>query len=711
MDTMNRRKAQFSVFAVAALAIVAVAAVMLLAGGGPAQAAAATLAPERGAYPLPQQTDPTPTPPRHAAPEPCPGETGNPNKQAARVVDSGHIALFDVWWNTEELELTNSSCPPTVEHVAAKPRRGAKPATPARDDRAASNIDIDKTIIHIPNSARVTLNETDYPSQKYGDLWKADAKEDRDTDGDGTPEEGVGDRIVWALPACPPAGAAAAGDLCIAFSAALLNPMDWADLDESEDTGVVVEYLLDHVHQVDIDKQDPRYTLAYDKDEKLLWNSSDAQIAEMQVAPGEYERPTLFFTSRGTYELQVHIRGNPNTKSNRPDGLKPVSADKSVTSDMREYIIHVGAEADLGVTATATPDNPPPAKTVSVTITAKNAGPEEAPKTGVDVTLPPGLTYSSHAPASDTFTDSDGDGVRTWDTGRLESGASKTLTVKATVDAGTRGRELAVKAAISGTEAVEITETGDNGKKKEVEYDLPVADPNSSNDTATATVTVATISNAAPMFRVTRSVAENSAAGTSVGDPVEVADPNSGDTLTFSLTGEGAGNFTASAVSGGAQIAVADGANIDYEVKSEYELVLGVSDGKDAKGNADPSVDHTIGALIKLEDVEGDPSLAISASALSLKKGEHVTLTATPSNLPEGHGALTYRWIETNTDPRYGVEPHILRRENGPTTRFTKLGGRNEPITYRYSADVAWTKDGVETRIRSSNEVVVTWSN
>ena len=715
MTTIKRRKAQLSVAAVAALAIFAVAAVMLLAGGAPAQATTAALTPDDGAaQPRPQQTDPSPTP-RHAPPPPCPGQTGNTNTAAASVVDSGHVALFDVWWNTEELELTNSSCPPTVEHVPAVPKKGKKAATPARDDRSPSNIDIAKTVIHIPNSAKVNLNDagTPYPKTKYPDLWDADGKEDRDSDGDGTPEEGVGDGIVWALPACPPDGTPAADDLCIIFSAALLNPSDWYDLGKGD--GVKIEYLLDHVHQTDIDKQDPRYTLAYDTPAPNaagpfdpLWDSSDAQVAEMRVTPGAYERPILFFTSRGTYELQVHIRGNPNTDKLGivgDDGA--VSKDHSVSSDVREYVIHVGAEADLAVIAKATPPSPSPGDTVTVTITASNAGPDEAPETGVGVTLPPGLTYASHEPASAALSNADDDGVRTWNTGSMAVGVVKTLTVKATVDAETRGQALTVEAAISGTETVEITETNEQGKREVKEYPVPVADPDPSHDTAAVTVTVSTRSNTDPMFRVMRSVPENSPAGTKVGDPVGVKDPNPDDTLTFTLTGEGADQFAASSVAGGVQIEVADGANLNYEVKPTYELVLEVSDGKDAKGNADSSVDHTIGVLIKLEDIDEGPVLAISASSLSVKKGESVILTATPSGLPEGHGTLTYRWTERKHNGSVLYHPP---REHGSTMRVGKVSGIG-PITHAYYVELSWTKDGVTTTIRSDNEVTITWSD
>ena len=67
-----------------------------------------------------------------------------------------------------------------------------------------------------------------------------------------------------------------------------------------------------------------------------------------------------------------------------------------MTSDVREYIVHVGAEADLSATMTVTPQTPSPTNEVTITITASNAaGKDEAQETKVDVTLPEGLTYSS----------------------------------------------------------------------------------------------------------------------------------------------------------------------------------------------------------------------------------------------------------------------------------------------------------------------------
>ena len=44
----------------------------------------------------------------------------------------------------------------------------------------------------------------------------------------------------------------------------------------------------------------------------------------------------------------MHITGVTEQNSTKLGGLDPISKDPSVNSDVREYTIHVGAEADLG---------------------------------------------------------------------------------------------------------------------------------------------------------------------------------------------------------------------------------------------------------------------------------------------------------------------------------------------------------------------------
>ena len=74
---------------------------------------------------------------------------------------------------------------------------------------------------------------------------------------------------------------------------------------------------------------------------------------------------------------------------------------------------------------------------------------------------------------------------------------------------------------------------------------------------------------------LSRSVVENSAAGTAVGDPVtgtpyDDGDDQTDDALTYTLTGEAATSnaFTIDSATG--QISVKQGATIDYETKNSY---------------------------------------------------------------------------------------------------------------------------------------------
>ena len=615
MYTTITASSRFKIYAAVALAALLMTLLAVTLTAGQAQATASTIVPSGDDNSIPQQQGQaaTPTPEPHKTPEACPGETGNTNDKAASVVDSGYYALFDVWWNDDEGELTNNVCPPKVKFVPAGEGEEGEPI-PARVERSPSSIDITAeppTIIHIPSSAKVTLSESNYPKDKYGDVWHADDAEN---------PNGDGDRMVWVLPACP--DSPTTDGLCISYSAALLNQADWVG---------DIKFIVTHVHQVDIDKQDRRYVLAYDVSATgpaLRWYSANQEKDTVDVAPGEYDRTMWFFPSRGAYEFQMYIRGNANTT---------LSNDGSVTSDFRKYILHVSAEADLSATVDVTPQSPSPGDNVTIEITASNAGPDAAPETKVEVSLPEGLTYSSHdAPTGTSYNSTTGDW--TWNEDiSFASDASKTLTITATVDAETHGETLAARATISATETV-TTNSGD--------YDVPVLDPTPGNNTATGTTTVASSANVAPMFVVTRSVPENSSPGVLLGGPIAVREPD-GDTLTFSLTGEGADQFTASSVSGGAQIAVAGGADLDYETAPSYDLALGVSDGKDDAGNADSSTDHTIVVEIEVtNDPRDDVTLTMTYSPDSPGTDTLVTWTAHLHNLPENSGDVRYTWKE-----------------------------------------------------------------
>lgn len=632
-----------------------------------------------------QTPDPTATPTATPTPTPrFPAEPACP-EQAAPVVDSGHVALFDVWWNDDEGELTNTSCPPTVRHVPAG--RGGE----AEDIRSPSSIDIAETIIHIPNSARVDLSASDtpYTKAKYKGVWDADDEEN---------PNGDGDRMVWALPACPPDGAPATDGLCLSFSAALLNPADWGDGDISVKGDGKVEFHVDHIHQLDTGGQGRRYVLAYDVhgDSATLpyrpvIDSRNVVHGRVELTPGEYERPIWFFTRSGKYEFQMHVTGQPERSP--AGGRSPVSPDPGVSSDVRKYLFHVGLMADLSVDVTAAPADSTdtsldPGDNVTITITAGNAGPDTATKTKVNVALPEGLTYSSAVAVTGTSYDS-ASGV--WTIGDLAKDVSKTLTITATVANGTRAQEQTVTGHIYAIEEFGTVESLE-------------LDPDTSNNEDDASITVTSIPNTDPIVSTMCSVIEFSKPGTKVCDPVKVKDAdNTNDTLIYGLTGDGAGHFDVRSVTAGAQIVVAQGASIEYATRPSYALILTISDGKDAHGNADPSIDDSIDVMIQVLDFK--VSWTVSNANPSL--GERVTFTVTLENPPVPVNELSY----FNGLKRPNQDDSKFRGITGrgnPGT-FTAASGRNEAFVYRLQ--FYYLVGGEKKGLTQANDITVRWGN
>jgi hypothetical protein len=75
---------------------------------------------------------------------------------------------------------------------------------------------------------------------------------------------------------------------------------------------------------------------------------------------------------------------------------------------------------------------------------------------------------------------------------------------------------------------------------------VTATDPDGETDTIEVTINVTNV-NEAPMFAeatADRSIDENSAEGTPVGAPVTATDPDAGDTLAYSLSGDDAMHFS-----------------------------------------------------------------------------------------------------------------------------------------------------------------------
>ena len=175
-----------------------------------------------------------------------------------------------------------------------------------------------------------------------------------------------------------------------------------------------------------------------------------------------------------------------------------------------------------------------------------------------------------------------------------------------------------------------------------------VIDQESEESGSAYTVTLRQVANFPPSFGagpLSREIPENSASGAAVGAAVTADDPDTGDTLTYSLSGTDASSFTID--SGTGQISVAAGTVLDYEAtKNTYEVQVGVSDGKDDEGTADTVVDATITVNIAVTNVnEGaPPSVTFSLSEV---KATSMKVTVTPPDT-------------TGTSP---IERYVVSRE------------------------------------------------
>ena len=126
-------------------------------------------------------------------------------------------------------------------------------------------------------------------------------------------------------------------------------------------------------------------------------------------------------------------------------------------------------------------------------------------------------------------------------------------------------------------------------------YTVEVTARDASSLSAAITVTVnVTNVNEDPTFgeraAATRSVSENTATNTNIGDPITATDLDAGDTLTYSLGGTDAASFAINASSGQLKTKAA----LDYETKPTYEVAVQVSNGKNVQGSADLGVDEIV---------------------------------------------------------------------------------------------------------------------
>ncbi|MCG9130099.1 cadherin repeat domain-containing protein, partial [Candidatus Poribacteria bacterium] len=138
----------------------------------------------------------------------------------------------------------------------------------------------------------------------------------------------------------------------------------------------------------------------------------------------------------------------------------------------------------------------------------------------------------------------------------------------ASFDIGSTNGQLRTKAAL------------DYETKTSYSVTVSVSDGNGGKDSIAVTINVNDVhENTAPSFAsdsTTRSVAENTGSGVNIGDAVSATDPDTDDTLEYTLSGTDASSFDIGSTNGQLRTKAA----LDYETKTSYSVTVSVSDGK-----------------------------------------------------------------------------------------------------------------------------------
>ena len=96
----------------------------------------------------------------YSVPLPC-SEEAEPHADTRKVIDSGHLPLFDAPWDYEVGHLSNNFCPPSVTHKMTDDGLGNKTITHTRTE---GDIHTSETAFSVPDRYKVTVIDSDHPN-------------------------------------------------------------------------------------------------------------------------------------------------------------------------------------------------------------------------------------------------------------------------------------------------------------------------------------------------------------------------------------------------------------------------------------------------------------------------------------------------------------------------------------------------------------------
>ena len=223
------------------------------------------------------------------------------------------------------------------------------------------------------------------------------------------------------------------------------------------------------------------------------------------------------------------------------------------------------------------------------------------------------------------------------------------------------------------------------------------------------------IGNHAPLFTgvtPTRSVAENTASGQDIGDPVTASDPEEGDTLTYFLGGPDGSSFAIDSSSGQLRTNVA----LDHETKDSYTVTVQVRDSMDIHGDPDMTYDDSIDITIEVTDVNEPPAFDSTApttlniienTTAGVDIGSPVTATDPDNTTPNPtKDTLTYS-LDTGDGASFEIDPSGQIKTKDPLDREVKS-------SYTVTVSVTDGKDATgaaDSAVDDTHTVTITIDN
>ena len=175
----------------------------------------------------------------------------------------------------------------------------------------------------------------------------------------------------------------------------------------------------------------------------------------------------------------------------------------------------------------------------------------------------------------------------------------------------------------------------DHKTKPSYEIIVTATDRYGLSDSLTVTITVSDV-NEVPTFpaaTATRILSEDAAPGQALAPPVTATDDDN-DPLTYTLDPASEPFFTIDKRTGQMRTE----AELDYETQPHHFVTVRVSDGMDAAGNADLTVDATLAVTVTVTDAPGKVTLS------STRPQVGSALTATLHDDPDGVDTATTEW-------------------------------------------------------------------